>query len=187
MNVNDTELPPGFSLVRSFPDELVITYKSTGMGCLLTFLVVVTVGLTGGLAFFEATEPGAIRVLVFAEWWTPLAFIGGVSAIVYYSCFVIFHIFGTTTFSVTDRALLIKRSLFGLSRSRQFRRDEIQCLEQIKDGGGSNDSFPTWGLRVVARRKHWLLKRQPIDKSDWLGQFLAERLAVDYKPSEKRG
>jgi hypothetical protein len=148
---------------------------------LLSFVIIWVACLTTGLAYIEVSVPGAIGGLVFADWWTPIPFAAGVSAIVYFSCFVLFQLFGTTTFHTSVQGITIRQYLFGFSRTRHLPRDELRYLEQIKDGGEGGDSFPSWGLRLIGRRKVWLLSRQPIDKSDWLGQFLAQQLDLEYR------
>ena len=186
MDAHTSQPPKGFTVIAESADQLTVTYKSTGIGCLLAFLIVCIVGLIGGLLLVNVTQPGAIRFLIFAAWWTPFAFAACVCSIVYFSSFIIFHVFGATTFTATDQALTISRRVFGLSRTQHISRDGLVCLEQTKDGGEGEDSFPTWGLRLVGRRKHWLLCRQEIDKSDWLGPLFAERLNIEYRPTDKR-
>ena len=178
--------PKGFSVVAQSADDLAISYKSTGMGCLLAFLVIGNVSVTAGFVVAEVANPGATRALLSAAWWTPLAFAAMIGAIVHCSCFVAFHAFGTMTILASDHGVVINRSLWGLSRTRYIPRDDVRYLEQIQDGGEGDDTFPSWGLRLVGWRKCSLLSRQPIDKSDWLGRFLAQQLGVEYRPTDKR-
>ena len=183
---SDIQPPKGFSLLTTIAGERSVTYKSTGMGGLLTFLTFLIIFITSGFVMVEVVEPGAILDLVFSEWWTPFSFAAGVCAFVYYSWFVMINVFGTTIFLTSKRGISVKRCLFGLSYTRYFTREELSYLEQVKDGGEGDDSFPSWGLRLVGRRKYWLLTRQSIDKSDWLGSLIAQQLSIEYRPSDKR-
>ena len=183
MLTDDVQIPAGFRILADSPDELTIAYRSTGMGCRLWFLGMSIVGLAGGLGFFAVTRPADLRFLIFATWWAPLSFLAGVSAIAYYAGVVIFHLFGETLISVTAERMAVTRRLVRLSWTKSILQSEVSHLEQIKDGGEGEDSFPSWGLRVMGRRRCWLISRQPIDKSDWLGKRLADMLRVEFRPS----
>ncbi len=183
---HDANLPAGFSILAESPGELRIAYRSAGMGCQLWFLGIGVVALAGGLTFFAITQPGDLRDLILGAWWAPLAFAAGISAIVYYAWVVVFHVFGETVISVTSDRVAVSRRLFGLALTRSIPRSDVSHLEQIKDGGEGEDSFPSWGLRLMGRRKCWLISRQPIEKSDWLGNRLAQMLHVEFRPSAQR-
>ena len=65
-------------------------------------------------------------------------------------------------------------------------KESIQTLVQIKDGGEDEDSFPSWGLTLEASDgKTELLFRQAYEKSEWLGQILAQWAEVPYLPAPK--
>jgi hypothetical protein len=186
MAQHDVNIPAGFTILDDSPGETQIAYRSAGMGRQLWFLGIGVVGLAGGLAFFAITQPAALRHVILGDWWAPFAFLAGISAIVYFAWFVIFHAFGETVFSVTSDRVAVSRRLFGLALTNSISRSDVSHLEQIKDGGDGEDSFPSWGLRLMGRRKCWLISRQPIEKSDWLGNRLAEMLSVEFRASKQR-
>jgi hypothetical protein len=186
MTQDNEKIPDGFRILAASPDEWRVAYKSTGMGCMLWFLGICISGLAGGMAYFAIAQPADFRDMIFGSWWTPFAFAAGIGAIVYFTCFMIFHVFGEAVISVTSDDVAVSRRLFGLAWTKTIPRSHVSYLMQIKDGGEGDDSFPSWGLRLVGRRNCSLISRQPIEKSDWLGGRLAEILGVEFTPSEKR-
>ncbi|MEX2288696.1 MAG: hypothetical protein WD648_16495 [Planctomycetaceae bacterium] len=183
---DDVKIPAGFSILAESPDELRIAYRPAGMGCLLWFLVICLAWVGDGMTYSAISDPAGFRELMFAHWLSVLAFAGCLSAMVYFTWFVMFHLFGETVISVTSDQVSVSRRLFGLGRTKSIPRSDVSHVEQIKDGGEGEDSFPSWGLRLVGRRKCWLISRQSIEKSDWLGGRLAAILRVEFRPSEKR-
>jgi hypothetical protein len=105
---------------------------------------------------------------------------------VYFTFFVLWLSFGRTEFVVSRENLIVRKKLFAFQREWQIPSEAIEYFEQVKNGGEGEDSFPSWGLNVRARRQIPLLARQPIEKSDWLGRILSEFYQVEFRPCEKR-
>ena len=63
---------------------------------------------------------------------------------------------------------------------------ELKEVKQVKDGGEGEDSFPSWGLALIAGTEVHVLSRQPIDKSDWLGPIIAKWAGVEFEPAKVR-
>jgi hypothetical protein len=75
-----------------------------------------------------------------------------------------------------------------LGRIKIMPVESMRYVRQEKDGGREmeDDSFATWKLLMKADQDMDLLWKQPIDKSDWLGQALAERYKIPFISSEER-
>ncbi len=95
--------------------------------------------------------------------------------------FVLWHFFSATTFEVEADRLKVTRRLFRHKKEREFLVAEIEAIQQIKDGGEGEDSFPTWGLAVEGEKGVTILSRQAIEKSEWLGPILADWIGVEYR------
>ena len=128
---HDVNIPAGFTILDDSPGETRIAYRSAGMSCHLWFLGIGVVGLAGGLAFFAITQPTGLRHVVLGAWWAPFAFFAGISAILYFGWFVIFHLFGETVISVTLDRVAVSRRLFGLALTKSIPRSDVSHLEQI--------------------------------------------------------
>jgi len=177
----------GFNLLsQSDNSPFVITYKTTGMGCMVAFLLILSLILGGTFLGFAMSDPSVFYDFVFVAWWTPICAFCGFLAIVIFFLSAIWHLFGMTTFTMTNPELMVSRKLFFLKWGKSLKREQIDGFEQIKDGGEDEDSFPSWGLNVRGARRMSLLSRQPIDKSDWLGKLLAEYYNADYLVSTNR-
>jgi hypothetical protein len=87
-----------------------------------------------------------------------------------------------TVFTFMPEALIAERWLLWFRRRRVFPRREIVAVKQVKDGGEGDDSFPSWGLAVIADKEVRILSRQPIDKSAWLGPVIATWAGVAFEP-----
>jgi len=124
--------------------------------------------------------------MFFSAWWAPIAGLSGFIAIACASRFILFHMFGVTIYEMRPDALGISKRLWGAHWNVTLPRDEMLCIEQIKDGGHGDDSFPSWALVGRCRTSHYLLKRQPIEKSDWLGPRVAGFFGIEYRPSRER-
>lgn len=178
--------PQGFRVSSEGADTpLTITYKSHGMGCMLAFMLAVPLGIGGSFLIVAVSSPSQ-----FHEFGShPLAWIPllcGFIAIVYFLHFSLFNLFGSTRFVATERDLTVYRTLWFWTRKSRIDRTRIREFVQVKDGGGKEDSFPSWGLKVTGARTVNLLSRQPIEKSDWLGALLARHFGVEYLPSDDR-
>lgn len=172
--------PKGFEIQSEGSGDLKITYKSSGMGCFLGFLSLLLVLLFGAVVFLTLQDAeGMRRVINGRGAW--IGFGGGMIAVIYFASVIVFHVFGSTVFELNTRNLRIRKQLLGLHLDRSIDRAEIEYIEQVSDNNG--DSFPSWGLNLVADRHFRLLVRQPIEKSDWLGQTLAEFYSVEFRRS----
>jgi hypothetical protein len=180
------EIPMGFRILLESPEELRIVYRSTGMGRKLLFPIIVAVGFCIVLGYGILTIPKTVYLVIYGSGWTPFAFIAGVWATVYITGAVLFRLFGGTVISISSDRVSISRRLFGLGLTKSVPRSDVSHLVQTRDEGENEDTFHSCGLRLIGRKKFWLMKRQPAEKSDWLGNRLAERLHVKYKPYLKR-
>ncbi|RBP43929.1 hypothetical protein DES53_105328 [Roseimicrobium gellanilyticum] len=182
-----TSPPEGFQIIEYKPRELlVLEYRSTGMGCMLVFLSVLILGLGGGFLIAFVAAPDQLTQMFTSTWWAALAGVGGALSLIHFSFFVISHLFGSTRMTATRDALVITKSLCSITRSKQVSRLSMESLEQVKDGGEGEDSFPSWGLVLKTRSNHVLLERQPIAQSDWLGLILADWFGIPYRAATIR-
>jgi hypothetical protein len=184
MVVNET-IPAGFEKGGD-PDELLMSYRSRGTGCMIVFIVLCVGFAAAVLSFFAWRDWQRFHALIFAEWWGFLSFAAGLSAAVYFTFFALWLSFGRTEFIVSRANLVIRKNLFALQREWHIPSEDIEYFEQVKDGGEGRDSFPSWGLKVRGRRGISLLARQPLEKSDWLGRILSEFYKVEFRPCKKR-
>jgi hypothetical protein len=65
--VVDEAIPVGFEKGGN-PDELRISYRSRGTGCMIVFLVVVVGFVTAGFSFFALQDWQQFQAFIFAEW-----------------------------------------------------------------------------------------------------------------------
>jgi len=180
--------PPGF---RVSPEDagtsLTITYKSHGMGCMLAFMLAIPLGIGGLFLIFAVFSPSGFHEFIFVSpWWARVSLLCGFLAMIYFLQFSLFHLFGSTKLVATERDLTMYRTLWFWTRKSRIGRAEIRGFVQVKDGGGHEDSFPSWGLEAAGDRAVKLISRQPIEKSDWLGPLLARHFEVEYIPSDIR-
>jgi hypothetical protein len=179
--------PAGFGVLQAtVHEDVTIRYRSRGMGSVLIFFAVFVVGMCGGMIFVETSYPGALLGLWNAAWWARMSFCGGIGAILYAIWFVLFHLFGDTIYHLQPDRLQVSKRLFGMAWRKHIPRSRMSHLEQVKDGGGEGDSFPSWALFLQAGRRHYLLKRQKIEKSDWLGARIGEFYGIEFRPSSDR-
>jgi hypothetical protein len=153
--MKSSEYPKGFRLYCHQPNSFKITYRTKGMGCLVTFLgVFPTVFFVSGLLLFFMTPPQEratvfqeTLVYVFQNWYSAIlalvVFLGFSSALFFF----FWKVFGITTFEIEPHVLLVTKRLFGRQITHRVLRAEMVELEQVKDGGEGEDSFPSWGLK----------------------------------------
>jgi hypothetical protein len=175
-----TEAPKGFS-IRSLDigTSLDLTYKSHSMGVMIAFALFLSLSLGGAFLGFAFSSPTEFQDFAFTTWWTPIIF-GIPFGLLYFIYFSLFNLFGFTQFLADRNKLAIRKSLWFWSSSRTIECDASLHFEQLKDGGEGEDSFPSWGLRAVGAKKLTLLFRQPLEKSDWLGQLLSEHFGSKF-------
>ncbi|NJN85242.1 MAG: hypothetical protein HC881_01545 [Leptolyngbyaceae cyanobacterium SL_7_1] len=200
MMLSTNRIPAGFRIISETPD-LWIRYRSKGTGLIVAFMVpfvLMFIGflLSGFFTLQEALQVGlwqSIRLLTEDGSWS--LFLNLLSIGWFFFCLWIFSIptllmlwfiFGITEFRASQDSLVVVHRFLGFSSKKQILSHTIQSFVQIKDGGENMDSFPSWRLFVIANPKVWLLARQPIEKSDWLGRVLADFYRVQFVPSENR-
>jgi hypothetical protein len=101
---------------------------------------------------------------------------------------LLWFLFGRTRFRLSEKGLWVQKRLFFWRRMMFVPVETMHCVRQEKDGGREmeEDSFATWKLLMKADQDMELLWKQPIDKSDWLGEVLAERYKIPFILSEER-
>jgi hypothetical protein len=197
-----SECPKGFRLYRPQPNSFKVTYRSEGMGCMVTFLGVFlgafpTVALVIFLSWFFSTSSQE-KATVFQEFlanvfedqlWALLALVailGGMFSYFVFLLIFLWKVFGIMIFEIEPHVMLVTKRLFGRQIIHRVLRAEMVELEQVKDGGEEEDSFPSWGLKLHASKTLNLLGRERLSKSDWLGQFLADYYGLNFKKSLQR-
>lgn len=163
-----------------------LSYRSHGVGCMVAFTFVLPLMVGGGFAAFAIAAPDDFLAFAFSTWWAPVCLVAGISAFFYFLGFSLFHWFGETRIIANREALTVRRGLWCFASTTDIQREALQKFEQVKDGGEGEDTFPTWGLFAVAKKKVPVLSRQPLEKSDWLGGVLAEHFGVEYVEASKR-
>jgi hypothetical protein len=173
--------PKGFEIGTLENGDLVVRYRTTGMGCLAVFLAVwLAMWTCGCLKFTKEAIFNGIGINWFMLLFMIPFWFAEVAMIVYAAWF-----FGSVTvFTLTPEELVAERSLLWFCRRRVLARQEITVVKQIKDGGEGKDSFPTWGLALIGEKEVRILSRQPIEKSDWFGPIIATWAGVAYEPAE---
>jgi len=184
------DIPPGFEIVRqTSAKDFEIIYRSRGMGCMVFFCLAVPSMIIIIWLLVAVTSPDPFREL-FSSWWVIIV-ICGAATLLYLIHFGLFQLFGSIRFVGSPDDLMVERELFGYRSKVRIPADSFKHLQQTKDGGGgedgkSDDSFPSWELTLVAKRRRILLSRQPIEMSQWLGEMLAAAYGLPFIPSSKR-
>lgn len=119
--------------------------------------------------------------------------LAGLIAFLCFSKLLLLNLFGRISIVLDDTQLELQTSVLGFKKTQQIEIDQIHSLNQVKDGGDGDDSFPSYGLvlalhkqKLFSQRKQiWLLQRQDWSKSAWLGEQLAMQLDLDFTPVEK--
>jgi hypothetical protein len=178
-NEREPTTPPGFTVVPSGGDDLIIHHLRGGMGCMNIFLVVWLAGWSVGCVFLlrQYLNGGKMDDGAPIPLWFVCAF--WVSEVVV-ACLLIYLLFCKKSFRADAVCLSVDTVVLGFKRSKTIPRKSIKRFLQVKDGGEGDDSFPSWGLKVEAEKKTTLLFRQPFEKSRWLGRILAKWARVDF-------
>ena len=184
------DIPPGFEIVRqTSAKDFEIIYRSRGMGCMVFFCLALSSFLFIGWLLFAVMAPDQFRE--FMSSWFVICMIGGAVAFLHAIHWGLFQLFGSIRFIGSPDALVVERELFGYRSKVRIPVESFKHLQQTKDGGGGengrgDDSFPSWELTLVAKRRRILLSRQPLEKSQWLGEMLSAAYGIAFKPSSKR-
>lgn len=185
------DMPDGFTYLVD-RDECIIAHSRTGMGCLNLFLSVWLTVWTFGCSFLihayltgGKTERGEPIPL-----WLVMAAVGPWFIVAF---LLLYSNFARKRFRLTPEMLHIETRLLLLRWSVSIPRDTITEIEQVKDGGESDDSFPSWGLKIRSsalvdtivhrlvlfnnfgrkNRMRTILARLPYSHSEWLAEELA--------------
>jgi hypothetical protein len=167
-------VPDGLTLeVADDGELLVIRYERTGMRLMNGFWIfqlVFSASFAAVLQYLHLTiEPDVLN--------DPIPLWGVVTCWVFTACAALNVLFlrnSKATFLLDNRRLVIDSEVLGLKRHREIARQSVQKLIQFKDGGGPEESFPSWGLRIEGSSKRLLVHRQIYEKSHWLGRLLAQ-------------
>lgn len=170
--------PKGFEFAESESGNPSIQYRTRGSWGVGIFFIVWLMIWTPGclLLTYRAFTAPPLENVFFYLFMIPF-WIGEYLAIK----FVLWHFFSVTTFEVEEDCLKVSRRLFRFKKERAFPIAQIEAIQQVKDGGDGEDSFPTWGLVVEGEKDVAILSRQPIEKSEWLGPILADWIGVEYR------
>ncbi len=189
-NVLTMEPPNGFRLFNE-ESKYQISYRSKGMGFMVFFVcsisVILGVTFTSGL-FFDTPENffGADADYIKSRSWFPVGIVLFYAAVLVGVVMSLSKLLTVTTYEISPQNLIVNRRFLFFSNTQTIPSLQIQKLSQIKDGGHGEDSFPSWGLNLYAGRQIKLLRRETIDKSDWLGAELASYYGVEFELSESR-
>jgi len=186
------EIPPGFEIVRqTSARDFEIIYRSRGMGCAVFFCLAVPsmIIIIWLLVAVASPDPHPFREF-FSSWWV-IIMIGGAVAFFHMIHWGLFQLYGSIRFIGSPDTLMVERELFGYHSKVRIPVESFKHLQQTKDGGGGengrgDDSFPSWELTLVGKRRRILLSRQPIEMSQWLGEMLAAAYGLPFIPSTKR-
>ncbi|MFN7291047.1 MAG: hypothetical protein ACK5T6_10715 [Pirellula sp.] len=184
--------PNGFTYTVN-GDECCIEHSRTGMGCLNLFLGTWLTGWTFGCASLirsyltggkmENGEPIPL--------WFVMAFVGPWFLVAF---LLLYSNFARKCFRLTADMLHIETRLLLLKWTVSIPRGTITEIQQIKDGGEGDDSFPSWGLKIRSsafvntlahrlilfnnfgrtNRMRSILARLPYDQSEWLATILSK-------------
>lgn len=188
----DIAMPRAVHVIRSTRDSFELRVRRTGMVGAHIFLAIWITGVVGFLIYFfhhsdwlfeingwMADEPvdrnKLIKMGLVASFFVAFL-IGCVLALgsLIYSLFAMKRVQGDLY------NLNIETSVLGYTWRRVIPRQSIKAFVQVKDGGKGEDSFPSWGLKVLAAEEQTLIYRQPYEVSAWLGRYLARWAGVDY-------
>ncbi|MBY0228715.1 MAG: hypothetical protein K2W96_05490 [Gemmataceae bacterium] len=97
---------------------------------------------------------------------------------------MVWEFWSVTSFSFGLDELVVDRSLRGWCRKRVFRRQEISVVKQARTKYDDDGRGPRLGLVVVAKQSVFVLSRQRLEKSGWLGPVIAEWAGVPFIPYE---
>ncbi len=188
-DTNINKPPKGFNVIAAGGGFLHIGYRRSGMKAMNGFLVLWlsfwSIGcvlllrsyLNGGVM----DDGSPIPLWFVSVFW---------GAEILVACVLLYSLFCRKVFKVDYDSLSMEVSVLGFRWSKGMRINEILELQQVKDGGQGEDSFPSWGLRVIGEvnqdtKTFKLISRQPRSRSIWLGNVLADQLGVRFNQSRQ--
>lgn len=167
--------PAGFTVATAANGDLVIDYRTTGMGWFLGFAILWLVAWMAGASFVTydllSGKPEDISWSLIFLMWAPILPVGGG---------VTWYYFSVTTLTLSNDSLVARRRLGPIRRERRLARNELTLLKIVKDGGEGvegvkdGDTFHSWGLIVRGPKELRILARQPKQQILWLGHLLAK-------------
>lgn len=170
------DIPKGFHAFHEGDASILLRYRFSGMFFMVTFLVTwFVVWSIGG--YWAIHEPKTEFMLV----WMTLWVIAEIA--VAYTLLWIF--FGRTSLKFEKTVLTVSKKILFLSWTIQISKMDIKKIFQVQDGGEGDDSFPSWGLKISARKTHSLLRKQEYEKSVWLGKLIGKWSGIRFKPVPK--
>lgn len=169
-------VPKGFQPAIEHDGTILIQYRFSGMFLMTAFLVFWFVFWTIG-GYWAFQQPQSDFMTIWLVMWT----FGEVA--VGYSLLWMF--FGRTTLKFDEAVLTVEKKLVIYRRHVEIPKNDIKEIQQVQDGGEGEDSFPSWGLKIVARKTHFLLRRQEYLKSVWLGNIIGKWSGLRFKPVPK--
>ncbi|MBT3290462.1 MAG: hypothetical protein HN380_24170 [Victivallales bacterium] len=179
-------VPKGFTLVSEPGDAVVIEHRRTGSGKGCAMVFVFTTWLGGWLAF-AVVLAAAFRRGETAEDGTPIPswlvigfWLVGIAVAHYFAS----HIFGRRVFRL-DGHQLVHEQISPLSRRRErIPRESVQALVQTEYRDEEANSISSWDLQIQTPDGYFtLLYHHQYEKSEWLGQVLAQWAEVPYVPA----
>ena len=192
------EPPDGFSC-DVIGDECVIEHQRRGMGCLNLFLSVwLSIWTVACCALvFHYFNGGKMEDGSPMAAWFVLLFL---AAWVFVAGFLAYCLYARKTFRLLKDCLEIETQVLFFKWTAAIPRKSILAIEQVKDGGVDEDSFPSWGFRInwsfdenkvrtqgwitrvwqMGRVSKWktILYRLPYDHSFWLAGVLGNWVGV---------
>ncbi|MEO0795136.1 MAG: hypothetical protein AAFX93_08245 [Verrucomicrobiota bacterium] len=172
--------PDGMKPQFASNDTFAIEYRRSGMGCMNVFLMVWLAIWTAGCVLMIRTRipewrqegTDVVPIPVILLFWAFEFVVAGI---------LLYLLFCRKSFLFDEQHMVLETRVLFYKKARIYPRNQIQQLVQFKDGGGGDDSFPSWGLKLVHEgKKHGLIHRQPHEKSQWLGSVIAAWAGVSF-------
>ncbi len=192
--VEKRTVPKGFRVTREPTGSIWIDYHSGSVrGPAIFFVIWVVFTSLACVGSVYDLYSGYDSLASFASYLAKVPWLGWLAVavaamfmIVLPAVVLAWFLFGQSRHGLSDEGLWVQKRLFFWQSNRFIPLQAMRSVRQVKDGGQEEDSFPTWGLRIQAEGDTNLLWRQPIEKSDWLGEVLSECYDIPFVPSDER-
>ena len=173
MTYAKNRVPEGFSIDGEWEnDTIIIRHNRIGMRAMNVFLIL----------FFAVWTFASIKVI--GVYWDEKIHGGQVvffwAAEILIAIFLAYLLFCNKIFQLSPNRLIVRTKVLWYENIKTIHKLSISAFAQIKDGGDSDDSFPSWGLEVEGDSKLVLLYRQGYEQSYWLGNVFAEWFNVEF-------